>query len=176
MNVFEAVNNRRSIRNYLDKTVEEEKIFKIIEAARLSPSAANYQPWSFVVVKDKTVKERLSEAYPREWLNKAPVIFVACVDPRSAWRRKDGEEFWKVDAAIAVQNMVLVAYELGLGTCWICAFDEEKVKAAIGIPEEIRVVAITPVGYPAENKGPVTDRKNLSDIVHYDRWQHIEQH
>ncbi len=170
MNVFEAVKNRRSIRSYTGKPVEAEKLLQVLEAARLSPSAVNYQPWNIVVVKDKAAKERLSKAYPPEWFSKAPVIIVVCVDPRRAWCRSDGEEFWKADAAIAMQNMVLVAYELGLGTCWICAFNEKKAKAALGIPDDIRAVAMTPLGYPAEEKGQVTDRKTLNEIVRYDQW------
>jgi len=170
MNVFETIKNRRSIRSYSDKMVENEKLFQILEAARLSPSAVNYQPWHIIVVKDRAAKEELSKAYPPTWFSKAPVIIVVCVDPHKAWRRKDGEEIWKVDGAIAMQSIVLTAYELGLGTCWICAFDENKVKTALNIPDNIRVVAMTPLGYPVEQKGQVTDRKTLNEIVHYDKW------
>lgn len=170
MNVFEAVKNRRSIRSYTDKPVEEEKLLQVLEAARLSPSAVNYQPWHIIVVKDKTVKEKLSESYSPLWFRNAPLAIVVCVDPQKAWRRGDGEEFWKVAAAIAMQNMVLTAYELGLGTCWICAFNEEKAKTILGVPNNIRVVAMTPMGYPAEQKGQVTDRKTLDEIIHYDHW------
>jgi nitroreductase len=168
--VFEAIRNRRSIRSYTDKPVEEEKLQKVLEAARLSPSAVNFQPWSFVVVKDKTSKMHLAKAYPPAWFNQAPLIIVVCANPQTAWLRRDGEEFWKVDAAIATQSMILVATELGLGTCWICAFDEKKTKSALGIPENIRVVAMTPLGYPAEQKEPVSERKSLDEIVHRDKW------
>jgi nitroreductase len=85
----------------------------------------------------------------------------------------DGEEYWKVDIAIAMQNLVLAATELGLGTCWIAAFNEEAAKKALGIPEDVRVVAMTPLGYPDQEKGPVTRRKQLSTIVHYNQWQLI---
>ena len=100
----------------------------------------------------------------------APVIIVACVSPDEAWVRWDGEAFWQVDTAIAVQDMILVARELGLGTCWIGAFDEKKVKEALGIPTDIRVVALFPLGYPAEAKGVATERKPLEEIVHYEHW------
>jgi nitroreductase len=100
----------------------------------------------------------------------APAIIVACADPKKAWKRNDGEEYWKVDAAIAMQNLVLAATELGLGTCWIAVFNEKAVKKALNIPKHIRVVAMTPLGYPDEDKGPVTDRKTLNEIVHFEKW------
>ena len=170
MDVFEAVKTRRSIRKYQDRNVEQEKIKKILESARLSPSACNNQPWHFIVVSEKTARQSLFPAYPREWFAKAPVIIVACVMPEASWIRKDGEAYWKVDAAIAVQDMVLVAHELGLGTCWVAAFDEAKIKAALGVPEKVRVVALLPVGYPAEAKDVITERKPSDEIVHYEHW------
>jgi nitroreductase len=170
MNVFEAIRTRRSIRKYVDKPVEKEKLLRILEAARLAPSAVNCQPWDFIVVTEPEVRKKLGAAYPKEWFINAPVIIVACAHPTKAWTRKDGEEYWKVDVAIAMQNLVLTAWEEGLGTCWIGAFDEQEVKRVLGIPPEVRVVAMTPLGYPAEEKGPVTDRKPLDEIVHYEHW------
>lgn len=170
MEVFEAIRTRRSIRNYENRPVENEKLMNVLEAARLSPSATNAQPWSFIVVTDRDVKERLRSSYDRDWFVSAPVIIVACALPDEAWVRHDGEEYWKVDVTIAMQDLILAAWEEGLGTCWIGAFNEEEAKRALGIPEHVRVVAMTPLGYPAEEKGPVTDRKPLEEIVHYDRW------
>ncbi|MGQ9514965.1 MAG: nitroreductase family protein [Thermoproteota archaeon] len=170
MDVFEAIQTRRSIRSYEERAVEEERLRRVLEAGRLSPSAANKQPWHFIVVRDKLVKEKLRSAYSAEWFLRAPVIIVVCADPSVAWRRKDGEEIWKIDAAIALQTIVLCAWDEGLGTCWICAFDEKAAKDALGIPQGIRVVAMTPLGYPAERKEPVNQRKRLEEIVHYDHW------
>lgn len=170
MDVLEAIKKRRSIRKYQKKPVEKEKLNKVLEAARLAPSASNMQPWHFIVVTDPKAKESLRASYNREWFVQAPVIIVACAVPEEAWLRRDGEEYWKVDTAIAMQNLVLASTELGLGTCWIAAFKEEEAKKALGIPEHVRVVAMTPLGYPAEEKGPVTDRKPLNNIVHYDKW------
>lgn len=170
MDVFEAVRTRRSIRKYQAKPVEKEKLEKILEAARLSPSAKNSQPWHFIAVTDETYRKKLLPAYTRDWFVNAPVIIVACATPSKGWSRPDGEDYWKVDVAIAVQTMVLVAQELGLGTCWVAAFKEERVKEALGIPEEVRVISMTPLGYPAEKKGPVTERKQKEEIVHLDRW------
>jgi nitroreductase len=103
------------------------------------------QPCDFIVVKDPQAKKRLSKAYPREWFEKAPIVIVTCTTPEKAWQKKAGEEIWKIDAAIAMQSLVLAATAEGLGTCWICAFDEEKTKDALGIPEHVRVVAMTPL-------------------------------
>jgi len=170
MDVFDAIRTRRSIRKYLNKPIEQEKLSKILEAARLSPSAANRQPWKFIVVTDPKVKEELRAAYDRDWFVSAPVIIVACALPGEAWVRSDGEEYWKVDLAIAMQDLILEAWEQELGTCWIGAFREEEVKRILGIPDEVRVVALTPLGYPAEEKGPVTQRKPLKEIISYNHW------
>jgi nitroreductase len=170
LNVFEAVQTRRSIRSYQTKPVEEEKLTKILEAARLAPSAVNLQPINYVVVKDKAAKQLLSQAYSRPWFTQAPVIIVACATPEKAWKRSDGEEFWKIDAAISLQTLVLAATAEGLGTCWIGAFDEKKAKEALNVPKNVRIVAMTPLGYSAETKPTVTERKPISEIVHKDKW------
>jgi nitroreductase len=177
MDVFEAVKTRRSIRKFKPDPVEKEKLEKILEAGRLAPSAANRQPWHFIVVNDPAVREALRLAHESDWSVRstsqvlmAPVIIVACAEPEAAWRRSDGEEYWKVDVAIAMQNMVLTATDEGLGTCWIGAFNEENIKKVLKIPPEIRIVALTPLGYPAESKGVVSDRKPLTEIVHYNKW------
>lgn len=170
LDVFNAIKTRRSIRKFSDEPVEKEKLFKVLEAARLSPSANNNQPCHFIVVSEKTILERLLPAYPREWFAKAPVVIVVCCYPDVAWSRMDGESYWKVDSAIAVENMILVAHEAGLGSCWVAAFDEGKVKEVLGIPKEVRLIALLPIGYPVEQKGEVTKRKSLDEIVHYDKW------
>jgi len=173
MEVSEAISTRRSIRNYEDQPVENEKLLNVLEAVRLSPSATNAQRWKFIVVTDPEVKESLRSSYDRDWFVSAPIIIVACALPDEAWARHDGEEYWKVDVTIAMQDLILAAWEKGLGTCWIGAFDEKEAKRALGIPEHVRVVAMTPLGYPAEEKGPVSDRKPLEEIVRYNRWQII---
>jgi len=140
---------------YEKKPVEKEKLNRILEAGRLAPSADNKQPWRFIVVTDDKVKEKLRAAYDEEWFVSAPVIIIGCAVPEEAWVRMDGQEYWMVDVAIAMQNMILTATELGLGT---------------KLPSGIRVVAMTPLGYPAEEKHPVQNRKSLTDIVHHEHW------
>jgi len=170
MEVFAAIRKRRSIRLYERKPVNEEKLNRVLEAGRLAPSADNRQPWRFVVVTDDKIKEKLGTAYDEEWFFSAPVIIVGCAVPEEAWVRMDGQEYWMVDVAIAMQNMILTATELGLGTCWIADFDEEAARKALNLPLGVRVVAMTPLGYPAEEKRPVGNRKPLSEIVHYNNW------
>ncbi len=170
MEVFAAIRKRRSIRLYERKPVNEEKLNRVLEAGRLAPSADNRQPWRFVVVTDDKIKEKLRAAYDEEWFVSAPVIIVGCAVPKEAWVRMDGQEYWMVDVAIAMQNMILTATELGLGTCWIADFDEEAARKALKLPLGVRVVAMTPLGYPAEEKRPVGNRKPLSEIVHYNNW------
>lgn len=170
MSVFDLIKRRRSIRKYKETIVEQEKLNAVLEAARLAPSADNKQPWVFIVVTDPHVKKLLRSSYEEEWFIKAPVIIVGCAAPKEAWSRIDGEEYWKVDVAIAMQNLVLAATELGLGTCWIADFDEKAAKEVLRIPEDVRVVAMTPLGYPDQEKRLVTRRKPFNTIVRRDKW------
>lgn len=167
MDVFEAVKRRRSIRKFKKVEVEREKLDMVLQAARLSPSAANRQPWRFIVITEEKSKNKIRAAYDAEWFIEAPAIIVACAVPKEAWRRADGEKYWKVDVAIAMQTLILVAAGLGLGSCWIANFNEEKAKEALDIPQDWRVVAMTPLGYPNEEKGPVKNRKPIRNIVHF---------
>jgi nitroreductase len=170
LSVLEVLKKRRSIRKYQTRAVENAKLMNVLEAARLGPSAANRQPCYFIVVTDEETRQKLKASYNPDWFVHAPVIIVACANPKEAWRRKDKEEYWKVDAAIAIQNLILAATEEDLGTCWIAAFDEKAAKKALNIPKDIRVVAMTPLGYPEEEPSSASDRKPLDQIVHYNKW------
>ena len=154
IDVFTVISTRRSIRKYQSKPISEDQLSRILEAGRLAPSAANRQPWHFLVVTDPTIRKKMRQAYSREWFSDAPIILVVCVDPHEAWVRADGEEFWKVDAAIALQNMILQATTEGLGTCWIGAFDPQKVKGVCGLPADAEVVVCTPLGMPDVSPEP----------------------
>lgn len=110
-------------------------------------------------------RKRAKAAYDAAWFVEAPVIVVACGVPREGWRRADGEEYWKVDVAIAMQSLILTATDLDLGTCWTANFNEEAAKMSLEIPGSWRVVAMTPIGYPAEEKQAVRDRKHSKEIV-----------
>jgi len=170
MDVMTALYGRRSIRKFLDKPVEEEKLNKVLEAARLSPSAGNRQNWKFIVVRDSELRSKLAESTEiYQFISQAPIIIVACGTDADGVM-KCGQYRHSVDVSIATAYMILEAYEQGLGTCWIGAFDEKMVKEALSIPENVRVVALTPLGYGAENPAP-RPRKSLEEIVCYDKYQ-----
>lgn len=160
MQFMEVVRRRRSIRRYKRTPVPEEVLSQILEAARLAPSAGHRQPWHFIVVRDEETKKQLGIS---SWAVEAPVVIVGCAD--TAVR---SEPMCLVDLAIAFEHIVLAAANLGLGTCWIGRLDaDETIKKVLGIPERVRVVAVTPLGYPDETPGPKV-RKSLSEIVHCD--------
>ena len=167
MDVFEAIQKRKSIRSYEEKPVPKETLVKILEAARLAPSAKNVQPWHFIVVTDKTKREELSKGIYAKWLHNAPVVIVVCGDTEAA------PKWHVVDTALALENMVLAAVAEGLGTCVVGSFDESDVKRLLGIPEKLRVVALLAVGYAREKEGVTgklfsfvnRKRRNLEEIV-----------
>ncbi len=168
MDVMEAIRGRRSIRSFMDRPVEEEKLSAVLEAGRLAPSARNLQDWRFVVVRDPATRKRLAEAARnQEFVGQAPVVIAAC--GTSDMVMTCGQLAYALDVAIAVDHMTLAAFSLGLGTCWIGAFYEELVKEILGIPEQIRVVALLPLGYPDQASRP-TPRKKLDEILAYERW------
>lgn len=169
MDVFSAIQGRRSIRKYKAVPVEEEKLNRVLEAARLSPSAGNAQNWKFIVVTDEETRKKLKDAYGgQEFVAQAPVIIVACgTEPAAVMLC--GQHRYTVDLSIAFSYLILEAHELGLGTCWLGRFEEDKVKEVLGIPENVRVVAVTPLGYPEENPNP-RPRKDIGEIVSYDKY------
>jgi len=164
LDFFEVIRNRRSIRKYQDKSVEKEKLQKILEAARLAPSAMNRQPYKLIVVSKKDILSKMNSACNQDW--KAPIMIAMVSIPKEAWVRDDGEEYWKADAAIAMHQVSLAAFAEGLGTCWIAAFKEKEVKELLGVDSGSRIPFLSPLGYPAENKGPITNRKMLESLVH----------
>ncbi|WP_077368160.1 nitroreductase family protein [Anaerosalibacter sp. Marseille-P3206] len=169
MDVLSAIKGRRSIRKYSSEPVEDEKLLKVLEAARLSPSARNVQEWKFIVVKDQETREKLTnEAICQPFVGEAPIILVCCGKETSGLM-KCGQPRYTIDVSIATAYMVLEAYELGLGTCWLGSFDENKVKEILDIPQEVRVVAMTPLGYPSESPTQ-RPRKSLEEIISYDKY------
>jgi nitroreductase len=170
MDVSTAINQRRSVRAYKETMVEEDKLKKILEAARLSPSASNHQEWKFIVVKNKETRKKLAiAAFDQSFIGEAPVVIVACgTETRTIMLC--GQPAYAVDVSIACTFMILQAYELGLGTCWIGAFKEDEVKKILKIPESVRVVAMTPLGYPNQAPSP-RFRKSLNQIVCFEKYE-----
>jgi nitroreductase len=150
MDVFEAIHTRRSVRAYRKDPIPEGVLGKVLDAARLAPSAGNRQPWLFIVVRSPEVKEKLRAAYGAEWMYDAPVVVCACGVPGKAWVRSDGRSYMDVDVTIAMEHLILEAWEQGLGTCWIGAFDAAKLREALELPADLEPIAMTPLGYPAE--------------------------
>jgi nitroreductase len=169
MDVMTAIKTRRSIRAYRDKPIEDEKLEAVLEAGRLAPSAGNRQEWKYVVVKDKALRGKLIDvANGQRFVGQAPAVIVACA-VQTDHVMPCGELSYPVDVAISVDHMTLAAVDQGLGTCWIGAFKQDEVKKLLGIPEEVRVVALLPIGYPDVSPGP-KPRKSLEEIVVYDKW------
>ncbi len=170
MDVFDAIRQRCSVRAYKTTDVEEVKLEKILEATRLSPSASNRQDWKFIIVRNKETKKKLAEAaFSQSFIGEAPIVIVACGTEPGAIMAC-GQAAYTVDVSIACSFMILQAYELGLGTCWIGAFEEGEVKKILKIPKEVRAVAMTPLGYPNEPPSQKF-RKSLNEIVCYERYE-----
>ena len=144
MQVFEAIRRRHSVRSYLPDKVSNEKISRILEAARLAPSAGNIQPWHFIIVTDQQKRKKLSKGRYAKFLVESPIVLVGCGD------KKASPNWYAVDTTIAMQNMVLTATSEDLGTCWIGSFNERQVKKLLNIPERFRVIALLALGYRRE--------------------------
>ena len=169
MDVMTAIRTRRSIRAYKDKPIEREKLEAVLEAGRLAPSASNRQERKYVVVKDKVLRDELVDAANgQRFVGQAPAVIVACT-VRTDHVMPCGEFSYPIDVAISVDHMTLAAVEQGLGTCWIGAFKQDEVKKLLGIPQEVRVVVLLPIGYP-DVSPPPKPRTSMDEIVVYDRW------
>jgi nitroreductase len=148
MNVFDAIKQRRSIRAFEDRPIEEEKLLRVLEAARLAPSAKNRQEWRYVLVKDKDLRRRLAVACNNQYfIAEAPVVIVGCAT-MTDYVLTCGQPAYTIDVTISMDHMTLQAVEEGLGTCWIGAFQEDEVKELLNVPPEMRVVEVMPLGYP----------------------------
>lgn len=169
MEVMEAIRKRHSIRSYEDREVEDEKLNLILEAGRLAPSASNRQEWRYVVVRDKQTRQKLMEAAAGQaFVAEAPVVIACCAESDGHIMRC-GQPCYPIDVAISIDHMTLKAVEEGLGTCWVGAFNETKAKEILAVPQEIRLVELLALGYPAGVPGGKT-RKELSEIVKYESW------
>lgn len=166
MNFLDLVKKRYSVRSYLPRAIEADKMNYIMECVRLAPSAVNFQPWHFSIVTDSEKLSKLKSAYAREWIESVPCIIVACVDHREAWHRKaDGKDHSDIDISIAVEHLCLAAAEQGLGTCWVCNFDVPHCREVMNLPENWEPVVLIPIGYATEDDIPEKRRKTLDEIV-----------
>jgi nitroreductase len=177
--VLEVINQRYSVRQYLDKPIENEKLNLILESARLAPSATNSQPWHFYVVKNKNKIESLAKKMPigshlviNSFIAKAPVVIVATAGPIDFLHRVVSfiinKHWYYMDVSIALEHMVLTAWELGIGSCWIGWFDERKVKQLLNIPKDREIIAMLTLGYPREKRlASPKHRKAMEEILSF---------
>lgn len=184
MEFEEVIFTRKSVRSFQDKEISQEILNNMMEAARLSPSFQNRQCWRFVVVKDKKLISDLAlrsgmVSKVNFFIKDAPVVIVACADPSKSGTMNN-QDYYLVDTSIAFQQIMLAAWNYGIGSCWLAAFNEQKVREILKIPNNIRVVALSPFGYPKEKKtlyekavkafAQSKKRNKLENIISYDKW------
>jgi nitroreductase len=171
LDFYDVVRKRLSIRSYKPDPVPEDVLERILEAGRLAPSAKNYQPWKFIVVKDPAIRQALVPACRGQGsVGQAPVVICGCAIEEQVWKGMGG--YWSaeaVDITIALEHMILAAAAEGLGTCWIGAFLEAEVRKVLAIPDGVKPIALTPLGYAARDHRP-QPRKPLSEVTCVDRW------
>ncbi len=169
MELLELIEKRYSVRSYKPDAVEDEKLNTVLEAARLAPTAANYQPFQIIIIHTKGHEKELNHIYPAGWFVQPPLLIGICAVRDEAWTRKDGKNFMDIDATIVMDHIILAATSVGLGTCWIGAFNAAAAKEILKLPEGVEPVLFTPLGYPADEPGKKT-RKDLSELVRYEHW------
>jgi nitroreductase len=170
MEFQELIKKRYSVRAYKSDPVEEEKLARVLEAARLAPTAADRQAFRVLVIRTKGREEELRRIYGRDWFTQAPLVLAVCALPGDGWVRKaDAWNAAEVDATIAMTHLVLAAADEGLGTCWIAAFDPGAAREVLGLPAGVVPSAFTPLGYPADSLPP-KKRKPIGELVRHDRW------
>lgn len=167
MDFLELAKKRYSVRAYKQTPVEYEKLEKVLEAARLAPTACNLQPFKLIVIRTKGREEELRRIYNQPWFVEAPTVICACGIPSRSWHRKDGKNYCDIDVAIAMDHLILAATELGLGTCWIGAFNVEEACKVLQLNEGIEPIAFTPLGYPNDQPRD-TNRKPIVELVSFD--------
>jgi nitroreductase len=171
MEFSELIQQRYSVRAYKPDPIENDKLEKVLDAARIAPTAANRQPFRLIVIHTKGRETELRRIYHREWFVQAPIIICAVGLTQQGWvRGADGKNYTEVDVAIVFDHLILEAANQGLGTCWVAAFNPDSVRQVLGLPEEIEPIALTPLGYPADQPPSGKSRKPLSELVRYERW------
>jgi nitroreductase len=173
MSLIDVIKVRKSVRAYnKNKNIDEQDLLKILDAGRLAPSAKNIQSWKFIVVRDKKLLSGLVPACKdQKFIADSYAVIAGCSDITD-YVMTCGQPAYTVDLAIAIEHMALMAAELGIGSCWIGAFYEDKVKTVLNVPANVRIVSLLVLGYPEKelSKIATTTRKELKEIVCYDKW------
>lgn len=172
MEFYEVIKKRKSVRKYKSDPIPDDVLNRILDAGRMAPSAKNYQPWHFIVVREPDMRKKVAEACRNQlFLADAGAIICGCALEKIAWHRMGNYmAAWPHDLSIALEHIILAAANEGLGTCWIGAFDEAMVKNVLEVPDGVRVVALTPIGYPAE-EARERGRLGLEDIISYEKFE-----
>jgi len=170
VDVFEAIKARRSVRAYKKDPIPKEVLVKILDAARLAPSASNHQEWRFVIITDHEKRQRMMQAANNQkFVGEAPAVIACCAETDEHLMRC-GQLAYTIDLAIAIDHITLAAVAEGLGTCWIGSFYEDQAKVVLGIPDAVRVVQLLTIGYPADSPRPKS-RLSLDEIVCWEAWR-----
>ena len=169
MEFLELAKKRYSCRAYKSNPVEGDKLQQVLEAAQLAPTACNLQPFQLIVIHTKDRKADLGRIYSSSWFIQAPIIICACGIPSKSWKRRDGKNYCEVDVTIAMDHLIMAATNLGLGTCWIGAFNPDTAREILGLPDDVEPIAFTPLGYPVDQPKHKS-RKSLEEIVRYEHW------
>jgi len=169
MGFLELAKRRYSVRAYKPDPVEDEKLQQVLEVARLAPTACNLQPFQFIVIHTKGKEAELRRIYSESWFMQAPIVICVCGIPSQSWVRRDGKNYCEVDVTIAMDHLILAAADLGLGTCWVGAFNPEAAREVLGLPYNVEPIAFTTLGYPDDHPG-YKSRKSINELVRYEHW------
>jgi nitroreductase len=169
MDFINLIQQRYSVRAYKPDPVEDEKLQQVLNAARLAPTAVNRQPFQLVVIHTAGRQAELKRVYSRDWFSQAPLVIGICSLPATAWVRRDGKNYADVDATIAMDHLILAATSLGLGTCWVAAFDPAAAREILQLPNDVEPIAFTPLGYAADQPR-AKERKPIDDLVRLEHW------
>ena len=169
MELFDAIRTRKSVRSWSDQEVSDQLLHQVIDMARLAPSAKNLQDWHVVIARDPEVRRKIGEAASQPFVGQAPAVLAVCGDTSSGVM-SCGVDRWVVDTTILIDHIVLCATALGLGTCWIGHFSQDRTRAVLSIPESWEVIELLPIGFPADSSERRKTRKPAREIVSWDAW------
>lgn len=169
MEFSRVIERRYSVRAYKPDPVEQDKLERVLEAARLAPTAVNFQPFQLIVIHTEGREDELNRIYRKDWFVQPPLVIAACGLAERGWVRRDGRSYLDVDTGIVMDHLILAATNEGLGTCWIGNFDVDAAREVLGLPDDVEPIAFTPLGY-ADDQPRAKKRRPLSELVRYERW------
>ncbi len=164
MEFYDVISKRKSVRKYSNKNILQESIDNIAKAVQAAPSACNIQPWKVLLIFNERVREKICKCYPRSFLKDAPAIAVAIGNDNAAWKRLEGTPITDIDMGIMMEHFILAATAENLGTCWICAYNQKELNKALNIEKDWNVLAISPLGYSAEENSVAPNKKDIDTI------------